>query len=461
MAYAITQGCCADASCVSVCPVNCIHPTPEEREFGSTEMLHIDPRTCIDCGACADACPVDAIRPVDLLRGPQKVWAELNADWYGEHEPAPWSPPAFPTALPDDAAGLRVAVVGTGPAAGYALQALLATSARVTVLDRLPVAGGLLRYGVAPDHPGTRRIQGRFAALYEHPRVRTRLGVEVGRDVTHAELLAEHDAVLYATGAGADRRLGVAGEDLAGVVGARSFVGWYNGHPDAAAVGAGLDLGTERAVVVGVGNVALDVARVLLTRPGALVGTEISGQALAALRRSRVREVVLLGRRGPEHAAYSAGELRELEHHPDFDLVVADGPLAALPPATRPRVVLAFHRVVDGLDGAARVQRLRLRHHGEPEVLEAGLVVPAIGFRGTAVPGLPFDEATGTVPHEAGRVLGPGGRPLPGTYVAGWIKRGPSGGIGANRRCAQETVASLLADLRARAGAREAVPSGG
>ncbi|WP_127479018.1 FAD-dependent oxidoreductase [Nocardioides pantholopis] len=443
MAYAVTQACCNDASCVSVCPVNCIHPTPEEREFGSTEMVHIDPRICIDCGACADACPVDAVKPIDLLRGPEEAYAALNAAWYDGTEPQEWGPPHFPAAPPAGARDLRVAVVGTGPSAGYAAQALVTAGVRVTMVERLSEAGGLIRFGVAPDHPGTRRIGSRFAALREHPRVKTRLGVEVGRDVTHQQLLRDHDAVLYAVGASDHRRLDVPGEELPGVVPARRLVGWYNGHPDAP---RSVPLGTERAVVAGVGNVALDVARVLLTDPDRLAGTDIARPALAALRDSRIREVVLLGRRGPEHAAYSNSEMLELEHHPDLDVVRTEEPLADLPPAERPRVVLAFSSTLAAIEGEGRAERVRLVRPSGPETLEAGLVVPAIGFRGAPVPGLPFDDATGTVPHEAGRVVGGAAERA---YVVGWIKRGPSGGIGANRQCAEETVATLLADVAA------------
>lgn len=446
MAYAVTQACCADASCVSVCPVNCIHPTPEERDFGSTEMLHIDPRTCIDCGACADACPVDAIRPVDLLTGADAEYADLNAAWYADREPAGWAAPRFPGALPDRTGDLRVAVVGTGPSAGYATRSLLDAGARVTMLDRLPVPGGLVRFGVAPDHPATRRIGDRFAALHDHPRVRLRLGVEVGRDVTHGELLRDHHAVLYAVGAGEHRRLDVPGEELPGVVPARSLVAWYNGHPDAPRE---IRLDTPRAVVAGVGNVALDVARVLLTEPAALAATDIAPSALAALRRSRVREVVLLGRRDAEHAAYSRNELRELEQREDLDVVRASGPLDELPAPARPRVVLAFGATLTAVEGNGVAQRVRVRRAGRDEVLATGLVVPAIGFRGAPVPGLPFDPVSATVPHEAGRVVGADGTPGRGAYVTGWIKRGPSGGIGANRGCAEETVATLLADAAA------------
>ncbi|MFI2378615.1 FAD-dependent oxidoreductase [Streptomyces sp. NPDC018964] len=483
MAFAITQTCCSDATCVSVCPVNCIHPTPEERAFGSTEMLHIDPRSCIDCGACADACPVDAVLPLDRLTGGQREYARINAAYFeqdlpvGTESPArpgpnlhAWGAPSFDRVLPSDFGPLRVAIVGTGPAGMYAARDLLLhTRAEVTFVDRLPVAGGLVRYGVAPDHPATKKVGESFARFLTHPRARTYLGLDVGTHVTAEELAAHHDAVIYAVGAAADRRLGIPGEDLPGSVSATTFVAWCNAHPEVAA--DAVDLSCERVVVVGNGNVALDVARILVSDPGTLAGTGIAGHALAELRRGKVREVVLLGRRGPEHAAYTRPELLALKHLPGVDLLVDDhdprtgavidaagpGDKAAvlrgvaretvdwsLPPGAaggRRRIVFRFHSSPMAVRGGEDTRAVRVTGGtAEPEI-PAGLVLRAVGCRGVAPAGLPFDEATGTVPHERGRVTG-----RPGTYVAGWIKRGPSGGIGANRACAAETVGSLLAD---------------
>ncbi|MFF3315050.1 FAD-dependent oxidoreductase [Streptomyces sp. NPDC003035] len=487
MTYAITQTCCSDATCVAVCPVNCIHPTPEERAFGSTEMLHIDPQTCIDCGACADACPVDAIFPVDSLSPTQREYAAINAAYFADQEPEPaaagpnfhtWGAPVFERGLPSDFAPIRVAVVGTGPAGMYAAEDLLLnTNAEVTLVDRLPVAGGLVRYGVAPDHPSTKKVGETFARFHRHPRVRMRLGVEIGKDVTAEELAAHHDAVVYAVGASTDRRLGIPGEDLPGSIAATAFVSWYNAHPEAAP--DAIDLSAERVVVVGNGNVALDVARILVRDPETLAGTDIADHALAALRASKVREVVLLGRRGPEDAAYTSSELLALTHLPGVRLVVddhdprigaaIDGAAArekaallravaretvdwSSPPTPERRIVLHFHSAPVALLGDGSVCGARVTEGPEEREIPAGLVLRAVGYRGVAVPGLPFDEATGTVPHEGGRVAG-----TPGTYVVGWIKRGPSGGIGANRTCAAETIGTLLTD--AMAGALPA-PSG-
>ncbi|MEU3095262.1 FAD-dependent oxidoreductase [Streptomyces sp. NPDC006967] len=504
MAFAITQTCCSDATCVSVCPVNCIHPAPGERAFGSTEMLHIDPKSCIDCGACADACPVDAVLPVDRLPATQREYARINAAYFdpggakspeddgtSEREltgpvPGPnlhaWSRPAFDRVLPSDFRALRVAVVGTGPAGMYAAEDLLLhTRAEVTLIDRLPAAGGLVRHGVAADHPSTKKVGETFSRFHTHPRVRMYLGLDVGHHLTTEELAAHHDAVIYAVGAATDRRLGIPGEALTGCLSATTFVAWYNAHPEVAPDAVGLS--AERVVVVGNGNVALDVARILVTDPETLAGTGIAGHALAELRRSKVREVVVLGRRGPQDAACTRSELLALNHLPGVDLIVDDhdprvgtaidaagpGDKAAvlrgvaresvgwsLSPGSdghRRRIVFRFLSAPVAVCGSEDTGAVRVTGGtGELEI-PAGLVLRAIGYRGVPQPGLPFDEATGTVSNEHGRVNG-----RPGTYVVGWSKRGPSGGIGANRACAAETVGSLLAD--AVAGALPA-PAGG
>ncbi|GAA4836184.1 FAD-dependent oxidoreductase [Saccharopolyspora rosea] len=479
MAYAITQTCCNDASCVKVCPVNCIHPAPHEPDFGTTEMLYIDPSTCIDCGACADACPVDAIFPADALTGPLQAYAEVNAAYYADR-PAPsaapdhrpnfhaWDPPVFDRTIPSDLAPLDVAVVGTGPAGMYAVEDLLLhTNARVTLIDRLPEAGGLVRFGVAPDHVSTKKIRETFARFHDHPRLRLHLGLDVGTDITTEQLSAHHDAVIYAVGACSARRLGIPGEDLPGSVAATTAVAWYNGHPDVPA--DAIDLSAERVVLVGNGNVALDVARILTADPNELAGTAIAPAALDRLRSSKVREVVLLGRRGPESAAYTRPELLGISQRPDVDLVVdahdpdvvraidtaAGDDKAGLlrdlpreevdwsaPPAHgRRRIVLRFRSAPLELTGTAQVRGVRATGSAGEVEIAAGTVVRAVGHRGEPVPGLPFDEETGTIPNAGGRVDG-----RPGSYVVGWIKRGPSGGIGANRACARETVGTLLDD---------------
>ncbi len=483
MTFAITQNCCTDAACVAVCPVNCIHPAPGERDFGATEMLYIDPAACIDCGACADACPVDAVHPAEELPRTQRQYAGINAAYFERPgRPAPqetadhgpnfhaWGTPRFERVLPADFAPLRVAIVGTGPAGMYAAEDLLLhTRSEVTLVDRLPAPGGLIRYGVAPDHLATKRIGETFARFHTHPRVRMHLGLDVGTHITPAELAAHHDAVIYAVGASTDRRLGIPGEDLPGSIAATTFVAWYNAHPEVAPDAVALS--ADRVVVVGNGNVALDVARILVSDPGTLADTAIAGHALEELRRSKVREVVLLGRRGPEHAACTASELLALKSLPGVDLVVDDHdprigaavdsseatekarlfrelPREAVdwsaPPDSsgpRRRIVFRFRSEPLEMRGDEQIRAVRATGGAGEQEIPAGLVLRAIGYRGVPQAGLPFDEDSGTVPHEGGRVTG-----RPGTYVVGWIKRGPSGGIGANRRCAAETVGTLLDD---------------
>lgn len=408
---------------------------------------------------------------------------EINSAHFTDVPHDEWDEPRFPAALVDSAAGLRVAVVGTGPAASYTAAALLTTSAHVTLLDRLPVPGGLVRFGVAPDHPSTKAVAGRFAALYRNPRLQLLLDVEVGTHLSHADLLAHHDAVVYAVGAAADRLLGVPGESLPGCVAARTFVGWYNAQPEVPADAVDLGAGpTGRAVVVGTGNVALDMARILLTEPADLGRTDIADHALHALRRSTVTEVVVVGRRGPGAAAYSLPELRDLLLREDLDVVVDGGPKVAAeiaaaapgslaaalqgvpvrrldhtgPAAPGRRLVLRFGSTVHEVQGTDRVEAVWLRPtddtSGSPgsSTVATGLLLRSVGYRSEPVADLPFDHTTHTVPHRAGRVVDPAtGEPVPAAYVVGWIKRGPRGGIGANRADAAETVATLVEDANA------------
>ncbi|MFD1859689.1 ferredoxin-NADP reductase [Aeromicrobium camelliae] len=485
MAYAITQSCCNDASCVSVCPVDCIHPTPDEPDFGTTDILYVDPKVCIDCGACADACPVSAVKPVDLLRGGEEVFAQLNADFYADR-PERTSPArhTWEDMGPTVDRPLRVAVVGTGPAASYAARhLLLSTGASVTMLDKSPVPGGLVRGGVAPDHADTKGFSSLFAWAYQHPRTSMYMNVEVGEHVTHEELLQFHDAVIYGVGARLDRPLGVPGEELAGVYGSPDVVGWYNGALDVAPDTVRLD--GERLVIVGNGNVALDIARLVLSDPRQLRRTDMPDAAVDEIARSAIREVVLLGRRGPDVAAFTRPEL--LMMPPGIEVVVARDEaieavldaaepgskaalLAALPrrdidlaaaPDPGARLVFAFGRQVTSVEGGDRVEAVQIAPTGRPDEaikVPAGTLIRSTGHRGRAIPGLPFDELTSTVPNVDGRVIDPAtGQPVPGAYVTGWIKRGASGGIGTNRVCAHETVTAMLEDAAA---GRLHMPSG-
>ncbi|WP_063047404.1 FAD-dependent oxidoreductase [Nocardia pseudovaccinii] len=493
MAYVITQRCCNDASCVTECPVDCIRPTPDQPEFATTEMLYIDPDTCIDCGACVDACPVEAIFSEDDLTASLARFRDINAAYFQRHPlESNFDPIVTPARPPKELGTLRVAIVGAGPAACYAADELLRRcDVEVEMFDRLPTPWGLVRAGVAPDHPGTKTVSGLFESAFRRETLQYYLNVEVGTHVSHEELLAHHHAVIYAVGASSDRRLGVPGEDLPGSHSATEFVAWYNGHPDYA--DRKFDLSGERAVIVGNGNVALDVARVLTVDPDELAKTDIADHALDALRGSNIREVVVLGRRGPLQAAYTSPEFLALTHLKGVDVIVEEADLTLDPgsqallddPEVEPSLELKYtlakeyaagrrdpanKRIVfrylvspTALHGADHVESVEFAHNelvsesgqlvarttDRSETLDAGLVLRSIGYKGKAIKDLPFDERRAVVPNEHGRVIGEDGVPVPGVYVSGWIKRGPRGVIGSNRIDSEETVEHLLADFTA------------
>lgn len=459
--FVITQTCCSDAACVSVCPVNCIHPTPEERGFGTSDILHIDPEACIDCGACADACPVDAIYPADKLGTRDKVFIDINASFYRDNTDisSGWTPVTYPV-IPKLPPGLRVALVGTGPSGGYALRNLLdLTTAHITVIDKLPTPGGLVRAGVAPDHPGTKKVLEGFDLLYRDPRVTMATNIEVGEDVSAGQItpaeLAEHfDAVFYAVGASDSRRLGIPGEELAGSTSATDLVAWYNSAPDVTDTPLLHTDGSGRVVVVGTGNVALDVARILVSPPDVLATTDIADRALEILRAQNVREVVLLGRQDQAKAAYSSAEYRALSSIPDVEVIVHDDPdvIADMSEPADPskrRIVFRFQTTPEEIIGADRVEGVRVRTGDRAHVIAADLLVRSIGYRSTPISGLPFDYVRGVFPNVEGRITDATGTVIPGVYVAGWAKRGPSGGIGANKICAQNTVGEFIKDAAA------------
>jgi ferredoxin--NADP+ reductase len=397
---------------------------------------------------------------------------------------------------------LRVAVVGAGPAGMYAAGHLLEGPAgtyldgrlrhivdmpvEVDVFDALPTQWGLLRHGVAPDHPEKKLVQRIFEQNAARPGFRFYGNVEIGNDVHSGELADWYDAVVYAHGAAGDNRLGVPGEDLPGSLSARAFVAWYNGHPDYRDLE--VDLSCERVVVVGNGNVALDVARILAAPVAALSATDVAEHARAALADSGVREIVVLGRRTCGHAAFHNPELEELAHLTDVDIIVEAGEPDIVPGdrehdrdtrrkvatlrryAARPvsgssrRIVLRFLGAPVAVVGHARVEGLLVARNdverddtgratvrparGDAELLETGLVLRAVGYFGIPMPGLPYDDQRGIVPNAGGRVLSDG-RPVPGRYVTGWAKRGPRGIIGANKKCARDTVLALIDDARA------------
>jgi ferredoxin--NADP+ reductase len=391
------------------------------------------------------------------------------------------------TEAPNRTAPLRVAVIGAGPAGIYTAEALTrqdAVPVAVDLVDRLPTPFGLVRHGIAPDHPKMRAIRDTLHRTLDHPAVRFVGNVEIGKDLTLDELRGHVDAVVYTYGASLDRHLGIEGEDLLGSIAATDLVNWYCGHPDADRARIEEALPHARwVVVIGVGNVALDVARVLSRTAEELDPTEMPQHVLDALAAAPVREVTVLGRRGPAQATFTTQELRELgemdgatvlvdpadldldpeaEERASADrnvarnLAVLRGWLGHRPEEGRISLRLRFFSRPVRLLGEDRVNGIEVERTvvdgdgratgtGEVEVLPADLVVRSVGYRGIPLPGLPVDERSATVPHEAGRVLRDGRRSR-GEYVAGWIKRGPTGVVGTNKHDARETVASLLAD---------------
>ena len=389
---------------------------------------------------------------------------------------------------------LRVAVIGAGPTGFYAAEQLLGRKdlvVDVDMYDRLPTPYGLVRYGVAPDHQKIKSVTAVFDRTAAHPRFRFYGNVEYGRHLTLDDLTGHYHQMVFCTGAQTDRPLGVPGEDLAGSYPATEFVAWYNGHPDYTQ--HSFDLGQEVAAVVGVGNVAVDVARILLRSGDELARTDIADYALEALRESRVKEVHMLGRRGPAQAAFTNPEIQELAELPHADATalpeevqldelsqgvvertrdhttmkkveVLQGVAARAPQGKPRRLVLRFlvsptellgrdhhvhgMRLVRNRLEATSAGTLVARATGEVEELPAGLVFRSVGYRGVPLPGVPFNEKWGVILNDKGRVLDPETQePRKGLYTAGWIKRGPSGVIGTNKPDAAETVANMRADL--------------
>ena len=397
------------------------------------------------------------------------------------------------TASMTDDSPIRIAVIGSGPAGFYTAGHLLKDAGgrlEVDMIERLPTPWGLVRSGVAPDHPKIKSVTRIYEKTAAHPRFRFFGNVHFGEHVSREDLLAHYHAIVYATGSPIDRPLGIPGEDLRGSHPATEFVGWYNGHPDHRDLEVAVDSAT-RAVVIGNGNVALDVARMLSLTRAELAPTDIADHALDVLERNRVEEIVVVGRRGPAQSAFTNPELLELGELSDADVIVDPAELdralavedphatptaernvavlreyaARAPLGRRRRIVLRFLLspvaiLGDRAHGVTGVEfahneltpdpagALRAHATGEHETIPAGLVFRAIGYRGIPLPGVPFDERLGVIPNSDGRVLNPAtGAPIAGEYVVGWIKRGPSGVIGTNKKDAQQTVDAILADL--------------
>jgi ferredoxin/flavodoxin---NADP+ reductase len=380
------------------------------------------------------------------------------------------------------AAPHRAAIVGAGPSGFYAADQLLKAGFEVDLFDALPTPFGLVRAGVAPDHPKIKSVTRVYAKTAKHEAFRFFGGVKLGVDVSRAELLQRYHAVLYAIGTATDNRLGIPGEDRPGSHAATEFVAWYNGHPDFAAHEFDLDGG--RAVVIGNGNVAIDVARMLVLHPDELAPTDTADHALDAFGQATVAEVVLLGRRGPAQAAFTNPELRELGELARADVIVDPAQLEGVeepedttqkrnveilrdyaarePEGKSHRIELRFLRspveiLGEGDDGPVTGIRVSINElvdgravpTGEEEVIECGLVLRSIGYRGHPIADIPFDERRGLIRNLGGRVCEDDGQPCPGEYVVGWIKRGPSGVIGTNKKDAADTVARIVEDADA------------
>ncbi len=483
MAYVVTQSCIGNkhTSCVDVCPVEAFREAPE--------MLFIDPDVCIDCNACVSACPEGAIFPRSMVPQDQQSFITLNAEGAKTHPVIRESIKAGQhAASPLARLPARFAIVGSGPSGFYAAEALIKQipAARIDMFERLPTPFGLVRYGVAPDHPRIKSVTAGFERIAESPQFRFLGNVQIGRDLTSAELRQHYHGVIYATGGSQSRALTLPGADSGNIFGSSNFVGWYNGHPDEAALAPALTGPT--AVIIGIGNVALDIARLLVLPHAQLAKTDIADEALQALAASNIEEVCLLARRGPAQAAFTPKELEQLMAIDGLQLLVDAADLelddatarqleqpefaearqnmallreiAARPRSEGKRIRFMFYTsptgfsANQGLVSRVHAQRTELVRNEQGELvarpsdqsldIAAGLVVHAIGYQGSAIDELPFDTGRGVMQHEQGRISGHAdGR----DYVAGWIKRGASGVIGSNRQCATESVQHLLDGL--------------
>ncbi|WP_404419274.1 molybdopterin-dependent oxidoreductase [Marinospirillum sp.] len=483
MAYVVTQSCIGNkhTNCVDVCPVEAFREAPE--------MLFIDPDVCIDCNACVSTCPEGAIFPQSMVPEDQQNFITLNAEGAkthpiiresiqaGQHAASPLAQ------LPG-----RFAIVGSGPSGFYAAEALMKQmpAARIDMFERLPTPFGLVRYGVAPDHPRIKSVTTGFERIAESQNFRFFGNVQVGRDLSSADLRQHYHGVIYATGGSQSRPLTLPGADSGNIFGSSNFVGWYNGHPDEAALAPTLSGPT--AVIIGIGNVALDIARLLVLPHTQLAKTDIADDALQALAESGIEEVRLLARRGPAQAAFTPKELEQLMAIPGLQLLVDPADLkldaatqhqleqpefaearqnlnllheiAARPQREGKRIRFMFYTsptrfsTDKGQVSSVHAQRTELVRNDQGQMIArpsdqtldipATLVVHAIGYQGSAIDELPFDAGRGVIQHEQGRISGNSDNR---DYVAGWIKRGASGVIGSNRQCATESVQRLLDDL--------------
>lgn len=461
MAHVILGHCCKDASCVRVCPQNCIHPAPGEDGYAFTETLYIDPDSCIDCTACVEACPASAIKSEHALTSTELPYAARNREYFVQTPAAPRSRPhavfELPLAGPRDR--LEVAIVGSGAAAMYTVRELLqrSSSIRVTVYEQYDTVGGLLRRGVSPDHVGVREMIRLFDVPFGDDRVTIVPGTEVGVDISIEELRRGFDAVILACGASQPRQIGSsgAGDKIHQAIDILVAENCGTSPPPAPA--------GPRCVVIGAGNVAFDVVRWVAKTRDRVAASE------------QLRELVILSRSVPDGAAFTPSAFYELLDLEPTEVLIdragsapraaADSPLLhALShlPSTDVRAVPAAATGAAGplrivLSFGQEVADLAKTEHGAVAVttnagrtFHTNSAICATGFTTKPIDGVPLGTR-GVVPNRRGQVIShESGDPLEGLYVVGWAKRGASGGVGDNRTCAAETVTQLAADLRSR-----------
>jgi ferredoxin--NADP+ reductase len=440
----------------------------------TAEQLYIDPATCIDCSACMTECPVSAIFDEHNMPAEYSVYRDMNAEYFTKKPLEIFYPERKPRrVLTAEQPTLRVAVVGAGASGCYAAEELAQVpGVVVSLFDRRPTPFGLVRTGVAPDHESTKQISAVFDKTLKRSNVQCFFNVDVGTDVSIEEVLETHHAAIIAVGAAMDRKLGIPGEGLPGMTSAREFVAWYNADLDSE---QSFELDSERVVIIGNGNVALDVARVLAAPDDHFGSTDMADHGLHALRRSKVREVVVVARRGPGEAAYTVSELLQLDQLEGVDIITVPeevaftsgsaeessavmserkiamnaGFAAARGDSDNRRVVFRYFLEPVSADGDTAVQSVTFRSalNGELETIEAGLVLRSIGYQAAPLEGLPLDPDGRRLSNTGGRIVEPGNAdPVPGLYCVGWAKRGPVGVIGSNKVDAKDTVDSLFAD---------------
>ncbi|WP_439134032.1 molybdopterin-dependent oxidoreductase [Pseudomaricurvus sp.] len=482
MTYVVTEACInhKHTNCVDVCPVEAFRQ--------DDDMLYIDPKACIECNACLTECPERAIFPKSAVPEDQQHYIALNAEKALELPVIRESVFQQAAASAQSALAGRFAVVGAGPSGFYAAEAILKNmpSAKVDIFEKLPTPFGLVRYGVAPDHPRIKSVSASFERIAENDQVRFFGNVQIGQDISTDELKSLYHSVVYATGGSKSRALTIPGADLNNIFGSSDFVGWYNGHPDHQELAP--DLSAKRAAVIGIGNVALDIARILILPHEELAKTDIADQSLMALKDSGINEVCLLARRGPVQAAFTPKELEQLIGLENLDLVINPADLEldaeseadlAKPEFSEARQNMELLRDIAKrpLSNDANTKRIRFMFLTSPEsiteangskqlhtvrnrlertgdrvnavstdeqlALDVGLIINATGYQGESIEGLPFDERRGVIANENSSVNPEDAK----EYVAGWIKRGASGVIGSNKHCATDTVTQLLAAL--------------